>query len=285
VKHIGYPSIEQFQNVIRNVKHAAQYVGQAEDGSTIMNRNATMPTLKFRGTTKTHGTNSAVAFNLHTGDMWFQSRERIITLEQDNAGFAMFATARKDYFLELIRRIDDVSCTQKYIVIFGEFFGKGVQKGVAVSELPKTFCVFDIMVVDEDDSRTYFPRKLVEYVMEQRTENVVCIYDFPTWEMDIDFENPQLAQPKLIELTMAVEAECPVGKAFGVSSVGEGIVWKCIDENDDFHNSGFWFKVKGPRHQNRSSFNGIYLPPNIESSVMAFLNQHGKTEFDYKFVD
>jgi hypothetical protein len=50
----------------------------------------------------------------------------------------------------------------------------------------------------------------------------------------------------MIEITQAVEAECPVGKAFGVEGVGEGVVWKCLDE--DHKGSDYWFKVKGKKH-------------------------------------
>jgi hypothetical protein len=50
-----------------------------------------------------------------------------------------------------------------------------------------------------------------------------------------------------VEITMAVEAECPVGRFFGVlSGVGEGVVWKPVDP---LYNEGrFWFKVKGEKH-------------------------------------
>ena len=42
---------------------------------------------------------------------------------------------------------------------------------------------------------------------------------------------------------MAVEEECPVGKAFGNSGTGEGIVWKCDTEKGTIR-----FKVKGEKH-------------------------------------
>jgi hypothetical protein len=42
--------------------------------------------------------------------------------------------------------------------------------------------------------------------------------------MEIDFNMPQLVQNQLSEITIAVEEECPVAKAFGFSGIGEGIV-------------------------------------------------------------
>jgi hypothetical protein len=74
------------------------------------------------------------------------------------------------------------------------------------------------------------------------------IYDFKTYEMSIDFNSPELAQNKLGELTMEVEAECPVAKEMGVSGIGEGVVWRCVTPG--WNDSGTWFKVKGDKHSN-----------------------------------
>ena len=80
------------------------------------------------------------------------------------------------------------------------------------------------------------------------TNNIYFINQFPTFEIEIDFENPHEAQNKLVELTLQVEEECPVGKAFGVSGIGEGIVWKCTTPT--WEDSGYWMKTKGDKHAN-----------------------------------
>jgi hypothetical protein len=51
-----------------------------------------------------------------------------------------------------------------------------------------------------------------------------------------------MSQNSLVDLTIAVETECPVGKHFGVSGVGEGIVWTCVTDPT------LKFKVKGEKH-------------------------------------
>jgi len=61
--------------------------------------------------------------------------------------------------------------------------------------------------------------------------------------MDIDFNMPQLVQNKLGDITLEVEKECPVAKAFDVEGMGEGIVW--ITE---YKGTVFRFKVKGEKH-------------------------------------
>jgi hypothetical protein len=81
--------------------------------------------------------------------------------------------------------------------------------------------------------------------------NTYLITDFPTWELEIDFEKPELVQNKLVDLTIAVEDECPVAKHFGVSGLGEGIVWHYdIKDENDIARKRLRFKVKGEKHSN-----------------------------------
>src|SRR5690606_12047119 len=54
---------------------------------------------------------------------------------------------------------------------------------------------------------------------------------------------PELAQNYLISLTEQGEEECPVAKSFGISGIGEGIVWSC-----EYQDSVYRFKVKGEKH-------------------------------------
>ena len=61
------------------------------------------------------------------------------------------------------------------------------------------------------------------------------IEDFQTWEMEIDFNYPELVQNKLGELTLAVEEECPIGKAFGFSVLENNTAYE--DENGNI-----WFE-------------------------------------------
>lgn len=239
---IKFPSIEQYRNVVRNVQHKAQFVGLDEDGNPIMNRAAVLPSLLFEGTVKLHGTNASVVIS-PTGIEWAQSRENIITPEKDNAGFAMFAHANMEKFKQIARFVED----EREVVIYGEWCGGNIQKGVAICQLPKMFVIFGIAIADADNQKAYLTRGEVETVVQaHKTDQIHTIYDFPTWSKEIDFETPALYQNELNEITEEVEAECPVGKALGVLGIGEGVVWKCITPG--YEDSGFWFKVKGEKH-------------------------------------
>lgn len=219
-----YPSIEQLRSVVRTVRTNHDYKGKDENGEAVYNHTGNYPTLKFKGTVKLHGTNASVV-RYKDGRTEYQSRERVLSLEQDNAGFMMFMMSKNvDYLFKNINFED-------YIAVYGEWCGGNIQKGVALNGLDKMFVIFGIKV---DDAWIELPSYL--YDNENKTYNIL---QFPTFDVEIDFNNPELIQNKLIEDTISVEDECPVGKYFGVSGIGEGIVYSCGD---------YTFKSKGEKH-------------------------------------
>lgn len=222
-----YASIEQFKNVIKHVKDNASY------------HQVPLPTLEFIGTVKLHGTNASVVFNPDMSYV-FQSREREISIESDNAGFAMWGERNIDALKKTIKNIRELTNTEDRIILFGEWCGGSIPPGVALNQLPKMFVIFNITLVDSQGNRTEFNHVEISDTV-YRTEEIRCIYDYPTWKIDIDFNNPSAVQNQLVDLTIAVEEECPVGKAHGVSGIGEGIVWWNEERN-------LKFKVKGEKH-------------------------------------
>lgn len=252
MKMIKFPSIEQFRTVVKNVKHQAEYVGQDENGEAIFNKNVSYPTLKFTGTVKLHGTNAGICYN--SDEMWTQSRENIITPEKDNAGCAFFVESRKEVFkalFEYIRTYYNLDLTQNTIALFGEWCGGNIQKGVAITGLEKMFVIFGVKIVpNNEEIPAYWVNEDLPLLVSPQYQ-IHNINNFETYEISIDFNNPADIQNKLIELTDAVEEECPVGKYFGRvkgtdCTTGEGIVWTYTDENNQRH----IFKVKGEKHSN-----------------------------------
>ena len=246
---IKFPSIEQFRTIIATILRQFNFVGLDENGDAIYDQTKPKPTLKFKGTVKLHGTNAAVSYN-KTGGLWAQSRENIITVEKDNAGFAFFVESNKEEFQKLITQVlieNNLDSETHTVTIYGEWCGGNIQKGVGITNLPKSFFIFGVkvspIVADEEELKTN-PAYWVDYEQLRAPEvKIFNISDYPTWEMDIDFNMPQLVQNKLSELTIAVEDECPVAKAFGFSGIGEGIVWS-TNLNGNVHR----FKVKGEKH-------------------------------------
>jgi len=216
-EHIPFPEIQQFRNTIRTVRERAEHDG------------VPLPTLSFRWSEKHQGTNASVAFPPE-GGFYCQSRTQIITPENDNAGFARWVEDNKTLFQKM---------DKSGVVVYGEWCGKGIQKGVAISQVPRQFVVFAVRILGGE----WMNRAGIALTIG---DSLRCIYDYPTWELDIDFSKPEDAQNKLVKLTQAVEAECPVGKAFGVSGIGEGIGW-WPNHDEKFNTHGLAFKVKGEK--------------------------------------
>jgi hypothetical protein len=246
MKHISYPEIGQFRNIVSSILRMVNFTGLDEKGEAIYDPSIPKPTLKFNGTVKLHGTNAGVSYNAHDG-LWVQSRENIITPQQDNAGFAFFVESHKDVFLQMIMEIFVNNKMQKddqihTVTIFGEWAGKGIQKGMGITNLEKSFFIFGVKIskIEDPEFKAYW----VDSSYLRSPENKIYnIEDYQTYEIDVDFNMPQLAQNKLVEITIDVENECPVGKAFGFSGIGEGVVW-----STEFKGSVHRFKVKGEKH-------------------------------------
>ena len=287
-KHINYPKIEQFRNVVSDINREITFTGLDEDGNAIYDPSIKKPTLTFKGTVKVHGTNASVCFNSADG-FWIQSRQNIITVDKDNTGFAFFAESHKE---ELQSLLDDLIIanqidTKVYTVsIYGEWAGRGIQKGVGISQLNKAFYVFGVKVSKPQDKK--FNSYWIDSSNIRNTEcRIFNVEDYETYSINIDFNMPQLAQNKLEEITKKVENECPISKAFGIDNgLGEGVVWSA-----EYKNSVYRFKIKGDKHSVIKVKKMKTIQEFINDSVtenrfnQAIENVFGKEDLDVKKMD
>jgi hypothetical protein len=240
MKHLSFPSIEQFRNVVNTVRNRAKY-----DGIDVL------PTITFRGTVKSHGTNASIVYDRVDNVFYAQSRSNVLSLENDNAGFCQFFENNREYFENLLK--SNSIMNRRYTTIYGEWCGGNIQKGVAINGLPKMFLVFAICFLDleSDDNRNdvWVMSNLNEYI--KGVDNKIGVYhieSFPTFDIKINFNHPELVQNQLVTYTEEIENECPIGKYFGVSGTGEGIVYSPIECSENFNLCGLMFKVKGEKH-------------------------------------
>lgn len=285
-----FPSIELTRKVFPKIIKDAQFTHYDRKwGKACYNKNASLPQLEFRGTVKLHGQNTAIVLTFPGGNdgivkgkskggLHFQSRQRILTAQQDLNGFHAHMSEHIptiDSILRYIRTCLEHSVTNKQlarIAIFGEWCGASIQKGVALSQLEKMFVVFAIKVEYYDQ-----PGKLTspadsgtpaawldissEATMAAITDEkarIFNVFQFGTRSVAVDFNNEESVEAGLNRvdaLTQEVEDRCPAAAFWGKHGVGEGLVWQVVralpplaHKCDHYTQSAFWFKSKGSQH-------------------------------------
>lgn len=239
-----YGSTESFKNTVKNIQRlsnyrkSVEYLGQDEENNPMLNIITDNPIIKFTGFVKLHGSNGSILRkNVFDNNgkvvetkQQFCSRERVLSFGHDNFNFwETYQDKDLDFLFSQIKYTN-------YCQIYGEVCGTGVQQNVAISELPRMFVVFAIKAdgvwLNIDD-----------YNLENEELRIFQINHprFKRYEITIDFNNPNQYEEELEKMVEEVEAECPVGKAFGVSGTGEGLVF--INED-----RSVFFKVKGDKH-------------------------------------
>lgn len=243
IKHTKFSKIGQFRQVVTSINKMVNYVGRDENDEPIYDPSIKKPVLTFKGTVKLHGTNSSVCYN--DGDFWTQSKEQVLSLEEDNYGFCKYVMENQEIFQNLLNRVIErfnVNTKIFTVAIFGEWMGAGIQKGMGISKMDKTFVIFAIKIDNPHDEN--FKSLWVDSTwLNDNENNIYNIDDFESHEIDIDFNMPQLAQNKLVDYMLKVEEQCPVAKHFGHEGKGEGMVWRTTYKDNDFK-----FKVKGEKH-------------------------------------
>lgn len=240
MRQINYPKTPQFKSINMQIKHDTRFMGVDEQGQPIYDKYKGLPTLEFKGTVKLHGTNAAISYDGE--NIWYQSRNNIVT-----DGHFGFPLAMNE--LNLLPLFDGLDTSDSIATIYGEWAGEGIQEGVAVSKLPKTFYIFGYKISPKipDDFHSYWV-DVDDFQFVSDYENIKNINEFPVYSVEVDFNNPEEGFNKMVELTQEVEEECPVAFKLGVSGIGEGIVWTHNVIGDD--SPRYIFKTKGNKHSN-----------------------------------
>ena len=224
-----YGSTNQFRNTIHKITDRTLRVYDEENPKGRIDPSIPLPKIKFKGTVKTHGTNASVTITSN-GDIITAGRNTVVVPGKDNYGFAAWASV--DSVKEALVSMG----LEEDVIYYGEWVGKGIQKNVAVSELEKRWIIFAAKKVGGDWLD-------ISDIVFNNAVGIYNVHQFATYEVEVDFNEPSLASVELAKLVEEVENECPVGKYFGVSGTGEGIVFSYMS-NGKRHT----FKVKGAKH-------------------------------------
>ena len=255
-KLIKFTSIGHFPDVVESIKYSSQFIKKERTGNPVFDETLPIPTVKYIGRPKLHGTCSSLSKRDPESTIQYQSKEMIVTAEKDNSGYAKCMDqvpmqTKEQLFNAVIdcAKSNDVEIKWP-ITIFGEYCHSKISKKVAIQKCDPMFVIFSIRMGDDVDLNGK-PLGWVDIEkyksVKSDTSRIFNIATFPSYEIDIDFGNPKQALNLLNEYTLQVDKECPVGKQFGVIGVGEGLVWMPKDKFTD--HPRYWFKTKGKTHK------------------------------------
>jgi hypothetical protein len=258
-----FTHIEALHNVVRVVS-ARRRAGINIDSVT------------YRGRVKLHGSNASVV--VHGDQVIPQSRNRVLTLDEDNYGFAAFALdpVRANGIRELahhVRVVLDIPATQP-LVLFGEWIGPGIQQRVAISKLPSRQWVLFAVAVQNGEQMRYFDLPSLVY-SEYVGLSIFSLTDTYEYQITIDFRTRELVEPAaavISEVTSAVEQCCPWAARFNIEGIGEGLVWTPMGEHAG--DAELFFKSKGEKHQGTPGERKprVLVDPQALAGVAAFVD-------------
>lgn len=252
MNHIKWPEITSFHNVRKLLMTYPELLGSVLEVS-------------YRAKIKLHGTNAAV--QLLSGDVvQAQSRTNLITVGDDNAGFARWVETNKNHWLKN-RPLD------REVIVFGEWCGPGVQKGVAISQAPnKIFVVFAAQDLSDQENLIVEPQEL-----EALTREIPDVYVLPWYGEPITvawLNEAERLQPVVEEINSRVELieKCDpwVKSVFGVEGLGEGLVFYPLTHLGRKSFSDLCFKAKGEKHKTVNVKAPAQVNPEAASSAAAF---------------
>lgn len=245
-----YHETESFRHLVKGLRKQEKY-----------------PVLNFRGTVKLHGSNLGIHY--YNGNLQSQSRNQQISVDSDNYGFAKFIEDNRDIIEKAFAAFSVLHNTSDFTV-YGEWIGPGIQKKVAIANLPTKQWVIFSAWNGETNSYIDVSESLNTLILPDI--GIHCVYEIPTYNIRIDFSNPSDALETLQKYTDEVEKQCPWAAKFGIRGIGEGIVWTCVE---NYSNSDLWFKTKGEEHKrgNDKTKSKIEVDPIIAKKYEDFIDQ------------
>lgn len=180
-----------------------------------------------------------VSASSDSSELQAQSRNRILTTDLDNCGFAKFVEQHKKAFQDIIFKLRERTGGE-HIVLSGEICGKGVQKGVGISQQTEKFLVILQVKVDG-----VWQKVTIWEDLSDETHRIYNIRKFPRYHVVIDMSDTMATFDEIDKMTKEVGKSCPVAAALGTPGTGEGIVWTPCAFPE---HSRLWFKSKTDEH-------------------------------------
>jgi hypothetical protein len=259
-----WPDIELLHNVNRSVK-------LFNDKNS---KDAHISKVNYISKVKLDGTNAAVCV-YGDGTIVAQSRNNIISVEDDNMGFAAWVEPHKESLREL------ASCLKSNMVLvfYGEWFGAKIQS----SDLPGRYWAVYAMAISTDDE----PKKTIS-VDPGVINNFLGVLGFrdDCFVLDIEhyitinYSNNLISHAVNEIETLVKEAElCDrfYNEYFDKVIPGEGYVYYPVDKDLLLINTSLMFKAKTQAHRVKKTPTAVEIDPvkldNTQSFIDTFVTE------------
>ena len=254
MEHISFGSVESLHN---KVKVAYSYPE---------------PERMFFAKPKLHGTNASIVFN-GRGMVFAQSRKNVLTLENDNAGFARWVSELpfKDFVFDGMTWI-----------LYGEWAGQGIQKNDAVTKIGKKaffpICLRRIYSDDRPD-RVDHEESSIKLALESMGladhPDIHIIPKIGEHSICLNGDQNHLTQVETYvnKIVESFEICDPyIQKEFGVEAAGEGVVFY-PDTNDWDTYKNLMFKAKTEAHRVNKSKSAASMKVEVSPDVADFADR------------
>ena len=253
-----WTEIESFHNLRRTLNTISEFSGSPP------------PSITYQAKVKLHGTNAAIQVH-PTGEVFAQSRSRILSPEDDNMGFCKWVLESKDRWAAQFTGPGTAT-------VYGEWCGKGIAKGVAISKIDrKIFAVFALQLDSNNQSSLITNTKTIRDYLWKFDHPDVYILPWIPGIITCDFASEKSLQDTIDWANHLVEhvEKCDpwVKHVFGIEGIGEGVVAYPVWDNvlvprGDI--TAYMFKAKGTEHQVVKEKKAASLSPAAASSINGF---------------
>ena len=199
------------------------------------------------GTVKLHGTHADILVHAND-DIVFQSRNLTsLSTAKDNAGFAAAMSNKTNALLQLrnlyLARWSKLNPTKTLhqhhpVLVAGEWIGSKIQKDVCISQLSRRFVIISVKI----DGVWQNDQEYADISLED--DDIYNVSRAGLYRATLHTEDLALTVSRVETLAEEVAARCPFAATFGLTGLGEGIVWKLTSPKYNA-NPSLWFKTKG----------------------------------------
>jgi hypothetical protein len=216
------------------------------------------PVLRYRGKIKLHGKNAGI--RVENGKFKAQSRTEDLSEGNNLNGFWNFVDALDDSWAK----------EHEGFVIFGEWFGKGIQKGAYPALNEKYYAIFSIENLNTTEIH-YEPEDIMKILGDfANLSDRIFVLPWQTDEYVINYAQPSEHIDTFNAIIDQIEKSDPwVKKTFGSDQVGEGLVFYPIEKSLHEDVSRYIFKAKGLKH----AVNPAKAPVQVDVELIESVNE------------